>query len=72
MSNKYKNLTGKTKKEVLEIIQEDNINYFNSNRWIFYLGKVHFWQKEFLHLFFEEEKVILSRAVFKNCWNKKI
>ncbi|MFP3598620.1 hypothetical protein [Chryseobacterium sp. SIMBA_029] len=72
MTTKYNKLTGKTKEEVLELISENKINNINSDLWVLYIEKRYFWQKKFLHLFFEEGKVVLYRIVFKNFWNKGI
>lgn len=68
----YNGLLGKNRKEILQSIELAYINDSSSEVLIFYLGKSYFWQKKFLYVFFEKDKVVRSSIIFKNIWDKSI
>lgn len=71
MKKDFDKLSGKTKKEILEIIKDDQFNDPHSDEWIFYLEKDYFWRKKYLCIFFEEGTVMLSSIIVKNFWEKR-
>ncbi|UTX48909.1 hypothetical protein [Chryseobacterium sp. MA9] len=71
MKKDFDKLSGKTKKEILETIKDDQFNDPHSDEWIFYLEKDHFWRKKYLCIFFEEGIVMLSSIIVKNFWEKR-
>lgn len=71
MKRNYHHLVGKTKKEILKIVKEDQFNDPHSDEWIFYMDKDFFWRKRYLYLLFEGDMVVLSRIVYKRFWEKR-
>jgi len=71
MKKDYSKLVGKTKKEILGIVKEDQFNDPHSDEWFFYLEKSYFWKRKILYLLFEDGEVVQSRIIYKFFWHRK-
>jgi hypothetical protein len=68
MKKNYNDLIGKTKKEVLDAMENDQFNDPHSNVWTFYLGKEFLGKTKILQLFFTNNVVEKTRILTKNFW----
>lgn len=65
-----KTFIGKTKKEILDMMIDDQFNDIHSNEWTF-LSKKDFWgNKNYLHIIFEDNIVIRTKVIIKYFWQK--
>lgn len=64
------NFTGKTKKEVLDIMEDGQFNDIHSDQWVFLIKKDIWGNRSYLHLFFEDNIAIRGSIVFKYFWQK--
>lgn len=60
--------TGKTKKEIVSIMECDQFNDPHASVWVFFLEKKQFGRKKYLYLFFEKNIVVKFKFKTKNFW----